>query len=450
MWLPPDANLTVISIDWDYYGNMEPPPTTVLSSYKVHGNFYLRCYKFVEVSLNWTGGGIERIYVDITIQRGVFDDFIPAPGGDEFANPVMDQILKCNMISFYCPRLCFLNVPDNYRDYAAYPVLPVAKDDAALPEGDFNYLIITSEEFRESFECFATFKERQGFRVYIATLEFINQHYYGNSTRERIIQFLRDAFNTWRFEYLLLGGTPETVPTFDLSDPELYPVPSSYDYYYMLLEQPQPITQRLYLVGKENLPLEQKLYSGFATADLPDIVVGRFPVETVEDLQTVIDKTISFTTYRKTGKALAVFGQVEHESNESFSTREAEILRRGNVSLTVLQHPYNCTKSNFIREVETNSYDTIYLNTHGNPIGNCFVSGEEGFYSKDAAKLNNTVYSIVFNGGCSTGNLIDPYLSDVTENINVAWILNPNGGAAACVAGPSLTPDVQYIQTSNI
>ena len=39
MWLPPDANLTDISIDWDYCSNMDPPPTATLSSFKIHGIF---------------------------------------------------------------------------------------------------------------------------------------------------------------------------------------------------------------------------------------------------------------------------------------------------------------------------------------------------------------------------------------------------------------------------
>ena len=401
--------------------------------------------------MNWTGGGIERIYVDVTIQRNVFNNFIPAPGGDKFSNLVMDQILRYNVISFYCPRICFLNVPENYREYAAYPILNVAKDDVSLPPGSFDYLIITSEDLRQTFEHFAAFKESQGFKVHIATLQFINQHYLGNDIRERIVQFLRDAFNTWRFKYLLLGGTPEIVPSFNLYCSSDYPLPSSFDYYYMLLEQPQPITQRLYRIGTENLPIEQRLYAGFATADLPDIVVGRFPVETIEELKIMMSKTILFTAQKKTGKMLTVFGQADPEGNESFSTREAEILRRNDVSLTVLQHPYNCTSSSFIREVETSGFDAIYIHAHGDPYGNLFSDSYNAtsgmmecdcFGGKEAEKLNNAVYPIVFNGGCSTGDLL---LDDIRENVNVAWLLNPHGGAAACVAGPSLSPGVEYV-----
>jgi len=83
--------------------------------------------------------------------------------------------------------------------------------------GEYQYVIITNEELSTaneydndpttfSFSDLCEEKNQRGITTNIVTREWICSTYNGNNCAEQIRNFIRDAYNNWETEYILLGG----------------------------------------------------------------------------------------------------------------------------------------------------------------------------------------------------------------------------------------------------
>ncbi|MEM2935441.1 MAG: C25 family cysteine peptidase, partial [Candidatus Thermoplasmatota archaeon] len=77
----------------------------------------------------------------------------------------------------------------------------------------YEYLIITKNDFIEAFGEFAKYKESKGIKIKIASIEEIekNSSFLGekeifNDTQAKIRNFIRYAYSEWGIKYVLLGG----------------------------------------------------------------------------------------------------------------------------------------------------------------------------------------------------------------------------------------------------
>jgi len=168
------------------------------------------------------------------------------------------------------------------------------------------YLIITRPIFIQTLKSFEQIKTNQGFNISTVTLEQIDTNYTGKDVPEKIRNFLREAKERG-VQYLLIVGDADSkyseTGELDYTIDQDWEIPMRYvsingapykdgqsndtiiptDQYYASLSGSWD-DDRDGIYGEEGL-----LYDEFDFK--PDLYVGRFPVKTVSELETLIHST---------------------------------------------------------------------------------------------------------------------------------------------------------------
>jgi PKD repeat protein len=105
---------------------------------------------------------------------------------------------------------------------------------AGVSPGDYDYVIITQDNWVSAFQPLADWKTKKGVPATIVTTSWIyNNGSYNGSTVEKIREFVQDVYTNWGTMYILLGGDVDVVPcqyrSFSLPED---PVPIPNDAYY--------------------------------------------------------------------------------------------------------------------------------------------------------------------------------------------------------------------------
>lgn len=174
-----------------------------------------------------------------------------------------------------------------------------------LLEGEYDYVIITSEMLKEAaepnFQTLADWKNDRGIRTAIVTVEDIYESYKyipHKDDQEMIRNFIRDIFLNNNVTYILLGGDGDgariggetwpdnTVPSKLLCSSWIYE------------EEPPTLASDLYyacLDGNFNANGNQIYGEPDDDPDLlSEVYVGRAPVDSAEELNNFVRKTISY------------------------------------------------------------------------------------------------------------------------------------------------------------
>jgi len=217
-------------------------------------------------------------------------------------------------------RLAVERVVDNPEKVATYdqPVMMTGR--SALLNGDFDYLIITTQNLKEApgpynFQALAEQKNEKGLSAAIVTVEDIYAAY-KYSVRDRsdkagmIREFITDAYNKNNVTYVLLGGDGDGstvggetqvgfVPSKGLWAPEGYEPDSSScgsntpnvisDLYYACLNGSYDANRNgIYGEPDDNPDL------------LAEVYVGRAPVDNYKELSNFVRKTIAYDSTNST------------------------------------------------------------------------------------------------------------------------------------------------------
>jgi len=81
-----------------------------------------------------------------------------------------------------------------------------------LDPGTYEYVIITTSSFKNSFQPLADWRTQMGIPANIVTLDWIYANYTGSTNQEKIRNFVIDANSTWGTLYFLMGGDTGYVP----------------------------------------------------------------------------------------------------------------------------------------------------------------------------------------------------------------------------------------------
>ena len=134
-----------------------------------------------------------------------------------------------------------------YRDFEFPPTTPIS------------YLIISSPDFISGIQPFVQWKESIGYEVYVASTEETG------STTTSIRNYIQDAYTNWENPpaYVLLNGDTNTIPAY---------------------------------VGEDSGSADDNEYTelegeGYWT---PDVMLGRFPIRSVGDLENILAKVFQF------------------------------------------------------------------------------------------------------------------------------------------------------------
>jgi len=77
---------------------------------------------------------------------------------------------------------------------------------------DVEYLIITSENLKDSFNPLKSWKIRKGIKTEIITTDYIYSNYVGNTNQIKIKKCLQDYYQNRNLKWVLLGGDNTIIP----------------------------------------------------------------------------------------------------------------------------------------------------------------------------------------------------------------------------------------------
>jgi hypothetical protein len=157
---------------------------------------------------------------------------------------------------------------------APAPVSRLGRFDSEWPEGRGDYLILTHALFLDHAHRIAALKQAEGFRPWVVDVERAYDRYSAGVFEARAIQaFIRDAFKRRGVRYvLLIGGDSYDPRDFSgMGNVSFLPSLDAWDGQF----------------GR--VPSENK-YADVDGDGLPDVAIGRLPVTTLEEAETLVDK----------------------------------------------------------------------------------------------------------------------------------------------------------------
>ena len=78
--------------------------------------------------------------------------------------------------------------------------------------GDYDYVIITKNDWVSAFQTLADWKTQKGIPANIVTTEDIYANYSGSTNQEKIRAFIQEAYSSWGTIFFLFGGDSDTIP----------------------------------------------------------------------------------------------------------------------------------------------------------------------------------------------------------------------------------------------
>ena len=310
-------------------------------------------------------------------------------------------------------------------------------DGPSLDGSAVDCVIVTNDDLAAEFERLAAWHDLMGIRTVVRTVGWIESRYPGADSPERIRNFLKDAYSKWGTVYALLGGDPAVVPMRVLEYDWLWSYTAetadeiSVDCYYSNLD------------GDWNGDGDQNFGEGGSYSDddgidaYADIVVGRAPVESVDEAKTFVDKTILYTRGGRQGDwydRTVFMAQIVFREPEFDGAQFAE---------SILEHfPDNYEQIKLYEKYE--AYDDAIPETLENCVsymsqGAGIVShighgdffrlnlGQEMMWRWQVDSLSNdSTFFFMYMMNCASAN---PGVESIAKN----FVRNPTGGAVAVI-----------------
>jgi hypothetical protein len=162
----------------------------------------------------------------------------------------------------------------------------------ADPGETYPYVIITHADFESTFVALRDFRESRGFRAKIVRIGTIDVQYSGADLQEKIRNFIKDAYQSWETEYVLLAGDKSSIPPRGLYA-EVPPYTDS------------DIASDLYFAALDgNWNDDGDGYWGEPDeADLiPEVSIGRVSVDNVTEAENWLNKVFKYESSPVTGQ----------------------------------------------------------------------------------------------------------------------------------------------------
>ena len=188
---------------------------------------------------------------------------------------------------------------DNPEALATYrphiPEVPLSQVHLAQPHarqldrGPYAYLIVTDTAFVPALQPLADFHTAWGLPTAIYTVDWILSHYSGRNSADQIRNFLREAYQTWGIQYVLLAGDADFVPYQTIYHPLPHGnytdwTPPS-DWFYANLD------------GNWNRDGDDLIGEWADSVDMfPELLVGRVPLNTPEQAERFVWKVLVHST----------------------------------------------------------------------------------------------------------------------------------------------------------
>jgi len=267
-----------------------------------------------------------------------------------------------------------------------------------------HYLILTHSFFAGELGDFIEYKEQQGYDITLAVVDSIG------ATDTAIRDFIEDAYLTWEYppDYLLIVGDVDRVPAHEYST-GFFSHPS--DQYYVMVDGPDYF---------------------------PDIACGRFSVESIAELNAIVEKTIyhghcDFTSTDWLRRVILPACGTDGDYDLAMATQRYVVdnyCHPPDFEPDTVFAYYGATGADLIASINLGAAVVDYSG-HGEETGwnNPAVS------SSDIPSLTNIgKYPLVISNACLTNKF-----DHDSPCFGEAWIREADKGAVAFIAGSNST-----------
>jgi peptidase C25-like protein len=323
------------------------------------------------------------------------------------------------------PGLVFLDVLDLGVSVAAsaepVPLDGIEAYDASLPAGaGADYLIVTHSAFAGQARRIASLKEAEGHRTWVVDVENAYDRFSGGVMEPAAVQALiRQAVRAGARYVLLVGD--------DTFDPRDFSGMGFTSYVPSLLGWDGAYGR---------VPSENK-YADVDGDGLPDVAIGRLPVQTAEEADVLVDKIArQAAVMRAAGRRHLFVVDNQAAGDPSFSNeadRVATLLgASAQVSWADLAQGVDRAREDLLDGLASGPLATHYFG-HG---GEDFWADEHLLDAGEAASLPpNGRETVLFSWTCVSQN----YLFGLGPSLSEALLLAPQAGALAAVGPTGIT-----------
>ncbi len=307
-----------------------------------------------------------------------------------------------------------------------------------------DYLIITTEELSSEFERLADWKTSKGVPTVVRSVEWIAENCInGVDLAETIRFFIRDAYEKWGIEFVLLGGDTDVIPVrYGLTRYLGEGVKIPADMYFACLD------------GSWNSNNDEYWGEHGADFDDPDLYaevhVGRVPTSTLVDAVTIIDKVIAYETPMDTEYTDKVLFGAEVLFPPDWVEGEPMALNGADISemtwvLFMDDKPIRGTRAYETYEIFPGAVDLTRqimidsLDSGFNMVNHVGHGSRFNFSCADQSVIQSDIDALTNGDRLFTIFMVDCKVSAfdyqcITENM----LTNPNGGAVATVGASHL------------
>lgn len=339
----------------------------------------------------------------------------------------------------------------NPEDLRMYNDVKMANRQGQLATSQYEYVIITNNNLKPTFQKLANWKTLKGIKTKVLTVEEIYSTYPSSVSRQmKIKKTLKELYETnTNFKYALLAGDVDIVPaqmchiehTFYDVDKEKYVTYADdcpTDLFYACFNNMEWDTNNDNKIGDidDNVSLSQ------------NIAITRIPVCSLDDAETFVNRIISYesapniqawksnilmcgkSTYgihcydgkrmsdthfkgEKLYKYMKAYYRSDTLSKVSFYDTGNDIQKEN--------YPFNTRN---LQTELSKGYTFVNLDSHGNYNG--WETESTGYFSSDAEKLLNQNHTILVTSACHT-NAFDKNKKCLSE----AFLRNPDSGIIA-------------------
>lgn len=302
------------------------------------------------------------------------------------------------------------------RSPAAIAAVEPARDLHAWP-GGADMIVVTVPEFRAALQPLVAAREAQGLRVAVVDLEQVYDSFSaGRAGPEAIRALVGQAVAQWTSpapRFLLLAGDASYDPRGYLRGSEADVIPT------------RPVKTQ---------------YSGWTASDVwyalssagdspegrPLLAVGRLPAQTVDQMATMVAKTLSYEQGDRSAEWRRRALLTADNDEPGFAAEAAEFADRltGYTAQTITIDGDGAEARTAVRQAFEAGTGFIGYFGHGSVT---LWAQEKIMAADDAAKLSNRELPIVFTVTCLSGLFEHPNISSLGE----ALLRAENGGAVA-------------------
>lgn len=288
------------------------------------------------------------------------------------------------------------SVLSRIRSFAQNPEMMEEYPSKDSPETSYQYLIITPALFQNEFQSLINMYSNKGIVSQIKTVEDISNSVSGYDLQEKIRNYIKNQYQNYGIEYVLLAGNPQYVP---------------YRGFYCHVISGGGYTDwsipaDLYYSGMDgNYDLNgNHIYGEVADSVdlLPDVAVARMPVNDTAELHRMIHKSISYQTNPVLGELTDPYLIGEH-LDDNPETEGGDYM-----NLLINNHG-------------DHGYYTHGIPSNSNTIAKLYDSiispGNIWYWSKDTliARINRGKSFLHHLGHGNSTYIMKLYLSDITN-----------------------------------